>query len=768
MLEKLPRLWDRLSIVLILICIWIPAALLRSTGWAPDLDQAEFLGLAGVILGLWIGRSAFRAFWAHLSFLLFSFTIPIWLFSSRMTAPADWLSRLGSLLQRIISAGNQAFSGRMVQDPLVFIIFCAYFLWFSGYFTGYNFTRKANPWQGLLATAGIFGVVDFYSNSPAGANWIGAALVFCLFLLAARLFWIKRKQVWDEEGFFIERDAGESVFRVAGILALVLVILSWNLQGIIRSFTEGTPEYEKVSMVWKDVQSSLQNNFVGLHSTSTLTGSYPGGLKFGSQAPLQQTPAFQVQVVSKPAVLPRIYWRIRIYQEYNNGQWQASPLLEEGNYALSQEELKQTSAFSEVVMRYSWKEAEGVIIPFAGKFIGIDIPAKLKPVEGSGHYPGDGILLPQNLVKRDDNFRVDSAVFTGNQEDLRNVPYSIPDQISAQNLQIPDTLPRRVRDLAAQIAVGGSVFDRVMAVTEYLRNNYVYRSQIDSVPDGKDPVDWFLFDSKQGFCTYYASAEVLLLRSAGIPARLAVGYSQGETVDVGFLVRMDHGHAWPEVYFPEMGWIPFEPTASQPDLQFPKTSEEVMQPTAEISPQERRASGETNPQPAIPADGSSDINRLSPAKLVIYLLFAIIGLACVVTIWLVYRGKLWKKPPSLPNFLLRWLKSHQITIPDWLAWWAWYSGLSEVAVQYFWIERLAVLAGTAAKLPATPAELLFSMAEKIPEIRTTILIFQNGLYQELYSQEKSFDLNECKAAGAALQRALLIRIWNRLIHFNFL
>jgi len=105
-----------------------------------------------------------------------------------------------------------------------------------------------------------------------------------------------------------------------------------------------------------------------------------------------------------------------------------------------------------------------------------------------------------------------------------------------------------------------------MNVTRYLRSQIAYKNRIPTPPTGRDPVDWFLFEKKEGFCTYYASAEVILLRAAGIPARLAVGYSQGERVENTFLVKLNDAHAWPEVYFPGIGWIEFEPTSNEPGI----------------------------------------------------------------------------------------------------------------------------------------------------------------------------------------------------------
>ena len=92
------------------------------------------------------------------------------------------------------------------------------------------------------------------------------------------------------------------------------------------------------------------------------------------------------------------------------------------------------------------------------------------------------------------------------------------------------------------------------AITQYLRSNITYSSTVENPPSGQDALDWFLFDSKKGFCNYYATAEVVLLRSVGIPARMVVGFAQGEFEQPNlYVVRERDAHAWPEVYFPGLG-----------------------------------------------------------------------------------------------------------------------------------------------------------------------------------------------------------------------
>ncbi|HVS50276.1 MAG TPA: transglutaminase-like domain-containing protein, partial [Candidatus Dormibacteraeota bacterium] len=99
-------------------------------------------------------------------------------------------------------------------------------------------------------------------------------------------------------------------------------------------------------------------------------------------------------------------------------------------------------------------------------------------------------------------------------------------------------------------------------LTSYLQTNFRYSQQLGRVPTGQDPVDWFLFNVKIGYCEQFATAEALMLRSLGIPARLATGYSTGQYDSVlnQATVREQDAHAWVEVWFPNHGWVPVDPS----------------------------------------------------------------------------------------------------------------------------------------------------------------------------------------------------------------
>jgi hypothetical protein len=139
----------------------------------------------------------------------------------------------------------------------------------------------------------------------------------------------------------------------------------------------------------------------------------------------------------------------------------------------------------------------------------------------------------------------------------------VPPDVDAAYLDA-GALSRRARELAASAVAGhtSGEFDEVMALTSYLQSNFRYSQQLGHVPAGRDPVDWFLFDVKIGYCEQFATAETLMLRSLGIPARLATGYSTGSYDPVldQSVVRERDAHAWVEVWFPNHGWVPVDPS----------------------------------------------------------------------------------------------------------------------------------------------------------------------------------------------------------------
>jgi len=127
---------------------------------------------------------------------------------------------------------------------------------------------------------------------------------------------------------------------------------------------------------------------------------------------------------------------------------------------------------------------------------------------------------------------------------------------------LPRTVPERVRLLGRTLVTGApSRLEAVWAIEAELADRMTYNLDSPVPPRGADAVDDVLFVSHSGFCEQFATAEVVLLRAAGVPARIAVGFAGGEPGDDGFrTVSRADAHAWVEVWFPGVGWVTSDPT----------------------------------------------------------------------------------------------------------------------------------------------------------------------------------------------------------------
>jgi transglutaminase-like putative cysteine protease len=135
--------------------------------------------------------------------------------------------------------------------------------------------------------------------------------------------------------------------------------------------------------------------------------------------------------------------------------------------------------------------------------------------------------------------------------------------------QLPENLPTSIRNLAMEITEGKeNWFDKVEAVENYFQSNgFVYDQVNVAIPEeGEDYVAQFLFETKRGYCDNFSTSMAVLLRTLDIPTRWVKGYTSGDyikTLESGkrlYEVTNNHAHSWVEVYFPEVGWVPFEPT----------------------------------------------------------------------------------------------------------------------------------------------------------------------------------------------------------------
>ncbi|MEY7850132.1 transglutaminaseTgpA domain-containing protein [Natrarchaeobius sp. A-rgal3] len=173
-----------------------------------------------------------------------------------------------------------------------------------------------------------------------------------------------------------------------------------------------------------------------------------------------------------------------------------------------------------------------------------------------------GHVHPTTTLMEGDTYAVESAVVTPQPGDLREAGTDYPDEIREHYLQRPEETSSEFEERTAEITAGAETpYEKAVAIERHLRSSKEYSLDVEQ-PEG-NVAEEFLLEMDEGYCVYFATAMTQMLRAEDVPARYVTGYTSGEQVDDDeYVVRGLDAHAWVEVYFPETGWVAFEPTPS--------------------------------------------------------------------------------------------------------------------------------------------------------------------------------------------------------------
>lgn len=249
--------------------------------------------------------------------------------------------------------------------------------------------------------------------------------------------------------------------------------------------------------------------------------------------------AFRVYFKNAPPPNNILYWRVRVFWDTDGAIWDEGLPLPARNIL--------RSARNPVRYRLVLEPSDNSWIPV------LDMPFAVP----AGLRGRAGFVYEMPRARRERQ-TFDLASYTQYRtSDLEQAKRS-------RALTLPNRVSARVRDLATRLR-GAARSDRdvVRAVLAYFNREPFFYTLTPPLP-GRDPVDQFLFESRRGFCEHYAAAFVTLLRAAGVPARVVVGYQGGVFNETGnyFIVRQADAHAWAEVWLTATGWTRVDPTAA--------------------------------------------------------------------------------------------------------------------------------------------------------------------------------------------------------------
>jgi transglutaminase-like putative cysteine protease len=193
---------------------------------------------------------------------------------------------------------------------------------------------------------------------------------------------------------------------------------------------------------------------------------------------------------------------------------------------------------------------------------------KVSDIDGTWLYdPSTFNVFGENSSTRQIEYKVTALDVTYSPEALRNA--DPPPASMRRYLQLPRDIDPRVQATAREVTEGQpTAYDQALALQSWLRDpdEFTYSQTVDAtVGDGNGEQAILAFiDTRRGYCVHFASTMAVMARQLGIPARVAVGFALGHTVQGKQVVGLHEAHAWPELYFEGSGWVPFEPTPGGP------------------------------------------------------------------------------------------------------------------------------------------------------------------------------------------------------------
>jgi len=582
------RWWDLPAAVLIMAAMLTAASRLAATRWTTHLSIAQTLVFFGAIAGLAVGKSRFSPrVSAFFLFVYGAFMIPwqlgITLDQGTPNLNAGWSERMLTLLTRLGVIANQLARKEAVQDSLLFLVLMFILFWVLSAHAGYSLTRYGNSWRAILPTGLALLVINSFDPLIVRRTWYLAVYIFFALVLVARMAFVLQHNHWQKSRTALPPHLGLDFIRTAILATALIVMFAWTAPALAKAVPSLQNAWSPVEHIWSATRDRFDNVFASLRSSAMPVSEFYGNSALlGRGNPLTDITMFTVKPPDNLPATARLYWRARTYETYQNGQWfnrsgmarafdpqhDEIPIVSNlGRFAGSFQftsSARMTTLFTP--SQPIWVDRSGSVEYFSNPDGSLDVTSfNVSSVLDSGQV-----------------YNVQASVSNATVGELQKAGIGYPDWVTERYLQLPASITPRTRQLAETITAGMTTpYDKTVAITEYLRKNLTYAPTIDQdPPTNQDLVDWFIFDYKKGFCNYYSTAEIILLRSLGIPARWAIGYAQGESIlrtgnapqveslspVTGFVVRQRDAHSWPEVFFPGTGWVEFEPTASQPEI----------------------------------------------------------------------------------------------------------------------------------------------------------------------------------------------------------
>jgi transglutaminase-like putative cysteine protease len=646
--------------------------------WVQDMPSLTGLSFIALCAGLLLARVRAPEVILHVLALVLGALVVLWLTLHFIDGETLRVS-LAQFKHRWAAWIGAVRHNEPTSDNMPFVVLVLGFTWITAYLASWSIFRWRNAWVALIP--GGIGLLTNISYLPGQHSFEFIIFLFGGMLLVMRVHLLNKVREWDAKGMEYPSFLSLRLLNVTTWVAMCALLVAWQLPQ--------ANEVGPVASVWGKLTSPFSGDsdqFIRLFSSIDAKKDVPLH-SFGDTLPLQGHVVLSSKIAAQlelpEGAAPTRPLRVAVYDTYTPAGWKGGSRTDT-DLAPSEgirEATHTTAAYkdrqdvqSTFIMESGFPKNS---LPTFGQPSNFSVSSRAEVISTDPAPDVSAVRSRQNF-KVGDTFVTNGSVSTASEAKLRASGNGYPAYVAARYLQLPDSLPGRVRQLAAELTKDAPTpYDKAKAIEQYLRT-FPPTFDVTSIPPGRDAVDYFLFDEKKGYFDYQASAMVVLLRAAGVPSRLAVGYVVDE-FDVSvrrYLLREKHAYTWPEVYFPGYGWIEFSPYGDAPVINRPagdsSQTDTAALPDTGLQDAPALDFGDIDPGPTgnFTPTATPTENPLKPFLPVLYVLMGLVVVGAIAgaglrIAWerglagLDYPSRTWEKTVRLASWLRMGPKPHQ-------------------------------------------------------------------------------------------------------------
>jgi transglutaminase-like putative cysteine protease len=694
-----------LVFLLLGVALYCVVASIIAAQWVSYSGWLVLSPIVGLLIGLIVAKMPyFPQFILHLGACLVGHWLSVWL-TSALAFQVSWTTVLGVL--------RAAFTGQIMTlgapaSEIIFFFYLSFLSFFLGYFGSWLVYRAHLPWLVVLVYISIMLVNLNYVKQDM--NYLIVIMVAVLLLLVARMQLVIRIAQWKHEGLYTDQQWLNSMksrcMQAASIIAVTTVILGWFLP-IQAQNSDGKAFWDHLNTTWADAVSGRlswqdlqalvtpgdQSNFFGDQLTISDTVHLPTGEVLRYQSTDGQNAPHYLEGFTFNTFDGRT-WTSSL-DAGKARAYQANDLLP-GDIPNQGPEGKRIKV--------------SITLPPDGAKNYIFAPAspRLFSVPTVVYHDGTtGTWTQQTPLRARDVYEVIFAPSSITPKALSSVPPLIDgkadlhayDDLPAQYLQIPPDISPQVQQQAFDWTSDSTdSYIALKSLEQHLSDRSVYTYSLDNqpAPNNTDVISWLL-KTRSGYCTHYATAMTMMGRMLHIPTRMVNGFSQGvyDARSDQWVVNGTDAHSWVQAFFPDYGWINFDPTPgfapnALPIQQPHNAPTSSPSPTATaLTPTPTTTAQTTAPtSPENHSNNSSSPSTQSGENSVLWIVLALCGLLLAIVLLLVAAVRHW------------WLNL--------------YTSSPSISAMYWRFCRVAGLFGMAPRSWQTPYEYSQMIGQRFP------------------------------------------------------